>query len=90
MEALFYCLQILAREHVHSSPCPQSMNDVSSATLMDGQLLAPELEITSTLRDSPEVASLIGFVQLELRNWDLMDKLSHNAAACMRTGESCY
>ena len=76
MEALFYCLQILAKERVHSSPCPQSMNDVSSATLMDGQLLTPELEITSTLRDSPEVASLIEFVQMELPKWDFLFQLN--------------
>jgi hypothetical protein len=86
MEALFYCLQMLAKEDVHTSPCPQSMNDVSApenmdcVTMMDGQQLAyvhpPALEITSIQMDSPGVASLIDFVQLELPKWDFLFKLN--------------
>ncbi|PNF34290.1 hypothetical protein B7P43_G16492 [Cryptotermes secundus] len=90
--------RILAMEDVHTSPCPQFINDDSAqencdyVTLMDGQQLtyvqAPGLEITSTLRDSPEVASLIGFVQLELRNWDFMDKLNV-INTCFRLQSAC-
>jgi hypothetical protein len=85
MEALFYCLQMLAKEDVHTSPCLQSMNDVSTAvnsdyvTSTDGQQLpyvqAPEFEITSILMDSPAVASLVDFVQLELPKWDFLFQL---------------
>ncbi|PNF22375.1 hypothetical protein B7P43_G17318 [Cryptotermes secundus] len=56
------------------------MNYVSTAvncdyaTLMDDQQLpyvhAPGLEITSILRENPDVATLIEFVQLELPKCD--------------------
>ena len=86
MEALFYCLQILAMEDVDTSPCPQPMDDVSTAencayaTLMHDQQLpyvdAPGFEITSILRESPDVATLIEFVQAELPKWDFLFKLN--------------
>ncbi|XP_033607908.1 uncharacterized protein LOC111865868 isoform X1 [Cryptotermes secundus] len=38
MKALFYCLQILAMEDVHTSPCPQFMNDVSTQENCDCDL----------------------------------------------------
>jgi hypothetical protein len=62
------------------------MNDVSApenfdyATLMDGHqfpyVQAPGLEVTSIQMDSPDVASLIDFVQLELPKWDFLFKLN--------------
>jgi hypothetical protein len=59
METLFYCLQMLAKQNIRTSPCHQSMNHVRApqnghcVILMEGQqssyVQAPALEITSTL-----------------------------------------
>ncbi|XP_023707006.1 sex-determining region Y protein [Cryptotermes secundus] len=78
--------RIFTKEDVRTSPCPQSMNDVraavncDTATLMDDQQLpyvqAPGLEITSLLKDSADVASLVEFVQLELPKWDFLFQLN--------------